>query len=385
MAENNNQITQEKQLVTINDEEQKTYVNCICCKLSLNIIYTIIYVTAAVFLNIVNRLVFYKYHFNKYNFTFMFLQQFFCIIFFLIVANKSKTFKNQAGEISFRDFKLLKCYYISFAIIFMTNTIIIFIGTQMIVNVSMFQTLRKLVLVKVYIYDLFYGYKKITCFTSICVLLVTIGSILSGIDSFSRDYLGIGLTMISNVVNVAYNKFTESFRRKTGVSNLKLLVYNSFISGTTLFVLIFATGEFIKVFNFFVEKKYISEDKVEGSLLGFILTISTSCTLVIILNSSFFMSNEKNSSMFTILLANTKDLLTCILSRYILAGNKFTFNIIAGLVISTIGSVMFSLKSICDNITSGDKKSKDKNEKSEFDKDKSLSQVVEIKSSRSTT
>ena len=134
-----------------------------------------------------------------------------------------------------------------------------------------------------------------------------------------------------------------------------------------------------------LKKKYISEDKVEGSLLGFILTISTSCTLVIILNSSFFMSNEKNSSMFTILLANTKDLLTCILSRYILAGNKFTFNIIAGLVISTIGSVMFSLKSICDNITSGDKKSKDKNEKSEFDKDKSLSQVVEIKSSRSTT
>ena len=383
MSVNNNQITQEKQLVTINEVEPKIYINCFCCKFALNILYTIIYVIAAVFLNIINRLVFYRYHFNKYNFTFMFFQQFFCIIFFLIVVNSSKTFKKQAGEVSFRDFKLLKWYYISFAIIFMANTIFIFICTQMIINLSMFQTLRKLVLVKVYFYDLFFGYKKITCFTSVCVFLVTIGSILSGIDSFSRDYLGIGLTMISNCINVALNKFTESFKRKTGVPNLKLLVYNSFISGLALFILIFATGEFIKVYYFFSEKKYISEDKTEGSFLGIILTIFISCILVVILNSSFFMSNEKNSSMFTILLANTKDFISCILSKYILAGNQFSFNIIAGLVISTIGSIMFSLKSICDNIVSGDKNLKNKKEKSEIDKDKSLSQVVEIKSFRS--
>ena len=65
------------------DEEPKTYINFYCCKLSLNIIYTICYVTAAVALNIVNRIVFYTYNFNNYNFTFMLLQQLFCIIFFL--------------------------------------------------------------------------------------------------------------------------------------------------------------------------------------------------------------------------------------------------------------------------------------------------------------
>ena len=65
------------------------------------------------------------------------------------------------------------------------------------------------------------------------------------------------------------------------------------------------------------------------------------------------MSNEKNSSLFTQLLANTKDLFTCILSRFILAGNKFTFNIVSGLVISTVGAMMFSMKSICDNMISG--------------------------------
>ena len=65
------------------------------------------------------------------------------------------------------------------------------------------------------------------------------------------------------------------------------------------------------------------------------------------------MSNEKNSSLFTQLLANTKDLFTCILSRFILAGNKFTLHIVLGLTISTVGAMMFSMKSIFDNMISG--------------------------------
>jgi len=163
----------------------------------------------------------------------------FCIVFFYIVSHKSKTFIEQAGKITWKDFLALKGYYISFSILFMVNTIVIFYGTQMIINASMFQTLRKLVLVKVYFIDLFFGYKKITIFTSICVFMVTIGSVLAGVDTFSRDYWGIALTMVSNFINVAYNKFTESFKRRTGVPNLKLLVYNSYIAGPILFVLIF--------------------------------------------------------------------------------------------------------------------------------------------------
>ena len=355
MSSQESQDIQPKKFSTDSDpeEEPKTYINFYFCKLSLNILYTITYVTAAVFLNIFNRLIFYKYQFNKYNFSFMLLQQITCIIFFFIVSKNSVTFKTQAGEISFQDFNRLKGYYFAFATVFMLNTIVIFYGTQMIINASMFQTLRKLVLVKVYFIDLFFGTKKITCFTSICVFMVTTGSILAGVDTFSRDYKGIGITMISNFLNVAYNKFTESFRRKTGVPNLKLLVYNSYISGPVLFVLIFLSGEYKKLNLYFKEEKYMGETGIEGSFQGFVTLLFISCSLCIILNSSFFMSNEKNSSLFTQLLANTKDLFTCILSRFILAGNKFTFNIVSGLVISTVGAMMFSMKSICDNMIGG--------------------------------
>ena len=357
MSNEDDQSKPRKVKISDPDEEPKTYINFYCCKLSLNIIYTICYVTAAVFLNIVNRIVFYTYNFNQYNFTFMLLQQLFCIVFFYFVSNYSEVFKSQAGEISFKDFARLKYYYISFATLFMFNTIIIFVGTQMIINASMFQTLRKLVLVKVYFIDLCCGYKKITGFTSVCVFMVTIGGILSGVDTFSRDYVGIGITLISNFSCVAYNKYTEVFKRKTGVPNLKLLVYNSYISGPCLFALIFLSGEYKRLYLYFAERRYLTGvNQEEGSFFGFVFFTAFSCTLVIILNSSFFMSNEKNSSMFTILLANTKDLFTSILSYFFLEGNKYTVNIVLGLLISTTGAVMFSSKSICDNMLTGEQK-----------------------------
>ena len=364
------------------DEEPKTYVNFYCCKLSLNILFTLSYVTCAVLLNILNRVVFYTYHFNKYNFTYTLLQQIFCIVFFYIVSHKSETFKSQAGEISFRDFLELKRYYITFAIIFILNALFIFYGTQMIVNAAMFQTLRKLVLVIVYFIDLFSGSKKITIFTSICVFLVTFGGILTGVDTFSRDYFGIFITMISNMINVAYNKFTESFRRRTGVSNLKLLVYNSYLAGPILFSLIFISGEHNKVYTFFTERLYLSgENKTEGSFSGFAFSTFLCCALVIVLNSSFFMSNEKNTSLFTILLSHTKDLFTSILSYFFLAGNEFTVKIALGLLISTTGGVMFSSKSICDNMITGREK-KNPNLDSPKNELKVEPQTVEIKSTQ---
>ena len=319
----------------------------------------------------------------------MLLQQLFCIVFFLILSHRSQTFKEKAGEISLSDFLTLKYYYFSFGIVFILNALVTIIGTQMIINAAMFQTLRKLVLVKVYIYDLFFGYKKISKFTSICVILVTVGGLLSGIDTFSRDYLGIAVTMVGNVITVAYNKFTESFRRKTGVPNLKLLVYNCYMAGPVLFILIFITGEYQRLIIYFQEEGYLSgELNNKGSFTGFMVSMFFSCSLVIVLNCGFFMSNEKNSSLFTILLANTKDVVTSILSYFFLAGNKFTVNIFLGLVISTTGAFMFSSKSIWDNMLKkgsneieGDKNKNENNESNEnnqFKKVEISSETVEV-------
>ena len=151
-----------KEIKTINDgkiitdtfRKRKIYINFHCFKISLNITYTIIYIIAAIFLNLINRIIFYKYHFNKYNFPYMLLQKIFSIFFFYIVSH-SKTFKSKTGIISFQDFMTLKYNYLFFSILLIINGLLIFIGTQMIVNASMFQTLRKLSLVIIYFVDFF--------------------------------------------------------------------------------------------------------------------------------------------------------------------------------------------------------------------------------------
>jgi hypothetical protein len=93
------------------------------------------------------------------------------------------------------------------------------------------------------------------------------------------------------------------------------------------------------------------------------------------------MSNEKNTSLFTILLSHTKDLFTSILSYFFLAGNEFTFKIASGLLISTTGGVMFSSKSICDNMITG-RDMKNKNIDSPKNELKNEPQTVDIKSSQ---
>ena len=93
------------------------------------------------------------------------------------------------------------------------------------------------------------------------------------------------------------------------------------------------------------------------------------------------MINEKNTSIFTILFANTKDWFTCILARFVLAGNKYTINIVLGLTISTIGAVMFSTKSIFENMKTVFSKNKIHISESETNEiNVPGEQVVEIKS-----
>jgi solute carrier family 35 protein len=94
----------------------------------------------------------------------------------------------------------------------------------------MYLTLRKLFLVMIYFYDLFIGKKRISLFTSICILLITFGSVLAGIEDFSQEYLGYVIVLMYNSSTILYNKLTENFKKDTGVPNLKLLVYNSFLS-----------------------------------------------------------------------------------------------------------------------------------------------------------
>ena len=325
-------------------QEKRIYINFLFCQISTGIIFTYAYIVMSICMNIISRIIFHTYKF-RFNFTILYCQQLFCLITFLILSCSSKTFRNKAGEISFIDFKKLMKNYISFAIVFIANNIIGFYGSQLIVNTPMFLTLRKLVLVMIYLYDVFIGKKKLSCFTTTCVLIVTLGTVLAGVEDFSVDYIGYIIVIIFNVTTVLYNKMTETFRNKTGVSNLKLMVYNSLISCPISLIFIFATGEYKRLYTYLTGKKIF-----EGAYFEVFVYLFFFCVFCVGLILSFFISNEKNSSLFTAMLSNSKDIITTVLSYFWLKGTKLTFFIIGGLLISTIGAVLIAVKSMYDNM-----------------------------------
>ena len=324
-------------------QEKKRYINFYFFQISIGIIFAYLYIIISILMNVINRIIFHTYHF-KFNFTILFFQQLFCIITFILLSMYSKTYRDKVGEISFYDFQTLQKSYISFSCIFILNNLSGFIGSQLIVNTPMYLTLRKLVLVMIYLYDILIDKKKISNFTSTCIVLVTFGTILAGIEDFSSDYLGYLIVLIYNSLTVLYNKLTEIFKKNTGVPNLKLLVYNSFLSCPILLILIIVSGEYKKLYTYFSGEKIF-----EGTYFGLYINLLSSFGFCVALIMSFFISNEKNSSLFTAMLSNSKDIAITGLSYFLLEGTKFTFYIIGGLFISTLGAVMISVKSMMDN------------------------------------
>ena len=207
----------------------------------------------------------------------------------------------------------------------------------------MFLILRKFLAVMTYMYDIFIDHKILDSYFSVSIFFITIGSIISGLDDFTFDLIGYIVVFINNFLSVIYSKVSEKFRKRNGISNIKLLIYNSFLITPFLLIAIFLSGEFIRLSKYF---KNINNNDLIGLSLGLLF----SCVLCLILNSSCFFSNEKNSSLFTQLLGNCKDILISFSSLIILKDFKPTFKTIAGLIISTSGAILFSMKSLLEII-----------------------------------
>ena len=234
----------------------------------------------------------------------------------------------------------------------MFNVLSSFYANQIVVNITMFVTLRKFILLKIFIIDFFFANKKLTQLTIICVILMSCGSFIIGLDDFTTDYLGYFFVFLNNVATVIYIKYTENFRKKTGFTNLKLLVYNAYLINPILILMIFLSGEYRKIYFYFINYNFNNEYSLNG--LYFYLLLS--CSFCVVLNSSFFLSNEKNSSIITQLLSNSKDIFVSGLSFIMLKDNDFSFKKVFGLLISTIGAILISSKSLLDNLKFNEKK-----------------------------
>lgn len=349
---------------------KNTFINLLCCELNIGLGFTYLYVLSSSGISIINRILFHNYIFN-YNFIYSFLGQFVTLLLFLILG-RTEFVKNGIGKVSFRDFLRFKYYYISFTTSSIISTLIGFYGNQLVKNVSMFLTLKKFTLIILLIIDLFFSKKnkaRISWITLVCIFLMIGGSLLVGIDTFSDDYVGYILVFVSDIISVVYSKLIESFRDFTGVSSLKLLLYNNILSIPLLLIGALINGEYQKIYIYFVGFGF-GED---NTLFGLIFFIFLSCVFSAILLSSLFMSTEKVSSLITNLLNNTKMVFISVFMYFFDSSkNKLNILILLGLIMSTFGAVFINAESLCKNLSFKKKEKKEdissekKNEKTEL-------------------
>jgi hypothetical protein len=330
------------ELQTIKVQEKKKYVNFYICQLSVGIIFTYIFIICSITINIVNRVIFWKFKF-KFNFTLILLQQLFCMIFFSLCSRYSKIFIAQTGGISFSDFWKLKFQYIGYCIFFILKTVTSLIGYQLVTNIPMYVNLRKFLTAMTFIYQFFFKKKKISNINILVVILLTLGAFLTGIDDYSTDYKGYAAVFLKNMFNLVNLEISENFKQKNGVTNLKLLVYNSFLSTPLLLLTIFINGEFIKVVNYFQEEH-------DFNYKNLIFFLFASCSIVMITNSSFFISNEKNTSLFTQLISDSKYIVITFISYFVLKSFTLTWKNITGIILSTIAAIIITINSLYNNI-----------------------------------
>ena len=331
----------EKKISSIQSKsiEKKKYVNLFICHLSVGIVFTYIFIICSITINIVNRIIFWKYKF-KFNFTLILLQQIFCMVFFSVCSKYSKIFITQTGGVSMSDFWKLKYQYIGYSIFFILKTLNSLLGYQLVTNIPMYVNLRKFLTAMTFIYQYFFKKKKISNINILVVILLTLGA---GIDDYSTDYKGYAMVFLKNMFNLINLEISENFKQKNGVTNLKLLVYNSFLSTPLLFITIFINGEFFKVINYFQEEH-------DFNYKYLIIYLFLSCSIVMITNASFFISNEKNTSLFTQLVSDTKYIVITFISYFVLKSFAITWKNMTGIIISTIAAIIITINSLYNNI-----------------------------------
>jgi drug/metabolite transporter (DMT)-like permease len=259
-----------------------------------------------------------------------------------------------AGNISFQDFLQLKYQYIFYTLFFIFKTVVAFLGYQLVVNIPMYVSLRKLLTGMTFIYQYFFKKRKISNLNIIEVILLTIGAILTGLDDYSTDIKGYIAVFLKNTTGLINLEVSENFKKKNGVTNLKLLIYNSFLIIPILLIAILISGEYTKLKIYF---------NTEHNFYYYRLCIQLflSCVIELTTNASFFMSNEKNSSLFTQLLSDTKYIFITILSYRVLKTFVFTWKNILGVAITTLAGIIITVNSLYNNIQISKKKSKIEN------------------------
>ena len=132
--------------------------------------------------------------------------------------------------------------------------------------------------------------------------------------------------------------------------------------------------------------KYFNEEH-DFSYYNLAFLLFLSCLFVMLTNSSFFISNEKNTSLFTQLISDTKFIFITLISYFVLKSFVFTWKNITGLCLSTLAAIIITFKALFDNIQIKKPKKKQNivNDIQEIQIDNSTKHMIYFENSKNNT
>ena len=143
--------------------------------------------------------------------------------------------------------------------------------------------------------------------------------------------------MINNILSLGYGKMTETIKSSYDISNVRLLIYNSILTLPVSLILVYIF-EYDKLLLF------------DNYSIYLFFNILLSSLLAIILNTSYFISNEENSSLFTQICGNCKDIFITCISYITLNDFTLTYKTVLGTLLPGFSALLFSYKTILNNI-----------------------------------
>lgn len=207
------------------------------------------------------------------------------------------------------------------------------IGALRYLTIPMFSTLRKSTAMIVLILEAIILRKRAKPSIWIAILIMVGGGFVAGATDLSFSFMGYVLVALCCVATAFYLVLIVSVTNSSKLGTFALLYYNNVLAlPFMLGYLVFCTRELelVKLYPHLYDPKFVA----------FLLFSAAQATL---LNIAIFLCTKLNSPLATTVTGQMKDFVTVGFGLFVFNDVKLSIPNLIGLIISLLGSVMYSL------------------------------------------
>ncbi|KAA0155959.1 hypothetical protein FNF29_01378 [Cafeteria roenbergensis] len=285
------------------------------------------YATASITISMIYKAILSTWNFDA-KFTLLTAQAALSLAFCIIVM---EFWPETAADLHLRpfDMKVMR-KSLPLGVLYVANIAVGWFGLQL-VDVPMFLAIRRTATAFTLGSEFFMLGAVPSPLVQVGVLVIVLGTVIAGWETFNSDFVGYAYTLGNNVVTAVQLAFAKQFKEETGIQGFGLVYYNA-LTALPLAVLGAALrGEVAYVFEYehVSDPRFIAAVFVASALGCFMTYIVLLCATV-------------NSPTVTSVTGNIKDIATTFIGAALFPGFEATFLKVAGLLVSFSGSGMFT-------------------------------------------